>query len=600
MKQRTFPKPTAIESAHLGDKPTLDELELVALYASSPSTLWAERVLSGEMKRSVTSVLNDETDVLPHAILAAGTGNLIIGLTRDDMVLKDGEWVEDDELFGATVPLSLDEIAFVARAFSEGFESVQLRSELPVAWLTSDSALTAAGESDVPEGATVIAVVDELDKNAVLELLAITKGPEIQRRHNGKWESDNGWLIDLKSLDPPPIVKLDSEMVGSVIAQVDEATKDEEFEKKVTKQKKIQSSATIRGMEARLDQIEIDALLAVAKSPKGIKSTEKLKQYWTTGKGGLTKIRWGTPGSWTRCHRHLVKYIGPRAKGYCMNLCQRMGGSSVGCHVGTKAKRKAKSALRGAAKYEKSDWTLKSKSKSESKSTPNRSSTPHARKDRKTDRVLSTAEIEQRREAARKSALARRKNDSASRAEEWKTMTLAEKVEMAAQIEEAARIRKQELESKIRATKDAGDKAALRGELDDINDMLSAKDSWVRNAKADELRVINDALDEVRREADSLKEASDRKIKSKRREAESLEVQIQFAETEVEKIELRGQAAVIRGEVKQLSAERDAIGEASAKAIEELTDRRSELMDAYREATEYLKRRRKTESEFMI
>jgi len=402
-------------------------------------------------------------------------------------------------------------------------------------------------------------------------------------------------LIDLKSRDPPPIVKLDSEMVGSVVAQVDEATKDEEFEKKVTKQKKIQASATIREMEARLDQIEVDALLAVAKSPQGIKSTEKLKQYWTTGKGGLTKIRWGTPGSWTRCHRHLVKYIGPRAKGYCMNLCQRMGGSGIACHVGTKAKRKA---LRGAATYTKSDWKLKSKS--ESKSTPNRSSTPHARDDRKTDRVLSVAEIEQRREAARKSALARRKNDSASRAEEWKTMTLAEKVEMAAQIEEAARIRKQELESKIRATKDAGDKAALRGELDDINDMLSAKDSWVRNAKADELRVINDALDEVRREADSLKEASDRKIKSKRREAESLEVQIQFAETEVEKIELRGQAAVIRGEVKQLSAERDAIGEASAKAIEELTDRRSELMDAYREATEYLKRRRKTESEFMI
>lgn len=33
-----------------------------------------------------------------------------------------------------------------------------------------------------------------------------------------------------------------------------------------------------------------------------------LKLYWTTGKGAL-KIRWGTPGDWTRCHRELVKHV---------------------------------------------------------------------------------------------------------------------------------------------------------------------------------------------------------------------------------------------------------------------------------------------------
>lgn len=44
----------------------------------------------------------------------------------------------------------------------------------------------------------------------------------------------------------------------------------------------------------------------------GIDNT--LERYWKFGKGAL-KIRWGTPGDWTRMHRHLVKYVGDeRAK----------------------------------------------------------------------------------------------------------------------------------------------------------------------------------------------------------------------------------------------------------------------------------------------
>jgi hypothetical protein len=45
-------------------------------------------------------------------------------------------------------------------------------------------------------------------------------------------------------------------------------------------------------------------------------NAEELRQYWTRGKGAA-KIRWGTPGDWTRCVRNLSKYMGPRAKGYC-------------------------------------------------------------------------------------------------------------------------------------------------------------------------------------------------------------------------------------------------------------------------------------------
>lgn len=42
-----------------------------------------------------------------------------------------------------------------------------------------------------------------------------------------------------------------------------------------------------------------------------------LERYWKVGKGAL-KIRWRTPGDWTRCNRHLVKYVGPeRAARIC-------------------------------------------------------------------------------------------------------------------------------------------------------------------------------------------------------------------------------------------------------------------------------------------
>ena len=45
-------------------------------------------------------------------------------------------------------------------------------------------------------------------------------------------------------------------------------------------------------------------------------NAEKLRRYWVYGKGAA-KIKWGAPGDWTRCYHHLMKYMGPRAKGYC-------------------------------------------------------------------------------------------------------------------------------------------------------------------------------------------------------------------------------------------------------------------------------------------
>jgi hypothetical protein len=39
-----------------------------------------------------------------------------------------------------------------------------------------------------------------------------------------------------------------------------------------------------------------------------------LERYWKRGVGAA-KIRWGTPGDWTRCHGHVAKQVGgQRAK----------------------------------------------------------------------------------------------------------------------------------------------------------------------------------------------------------------------------------------------------------------------------------------------
>lgn len=54
-------------------------------------------------------------------------------------------------------------------------------------------------------------------------------------------------------------------------------------------------------------------------TPKDMKATEKLRQYWERG-GGAAKIRWGEPGDFSRCVRQLVQHANmtkDQAEGYC-------------------------------------------------------------------------------------------------------------------------------------------------------------------------------------------------------------------------------------------------------------------------------------------
>jgi len=65
-------------------------------------------------------------------------------------------------------------------------------------------------------------------------------------------------------------------------------------------------------------------------SPKDVKNTQRLMEYWAHGPGAA-KIRWGVPGDFDRCVVELGKYVSPGiVKGLCSNLHQRATGARPG------------------------------------------------------------------------------------------------------------------------------------------------------------------------------------------------------------------------------------------------------------------------------
>ena len=151
------------------------------------------------------------------------------------------------------------------------------------------------GKALTPETSDVqpmyLAIVSPDDPRAVFDLVSIVPKsttmptPMTFKRVNGKWEQDPQILQDLSSATPPPVVALDQDAFEDVLKQVDGA-------------------------------VTSSALIAKGGLDRNRGNAEKLRRYWLYGRGAL-KIRWNTPGDWTRCVRQLSKYMGPRAKGYC-------------------------------------------------------------------------------------------------------------------------------------------------------------------------------------------------------------------------------------------------------------------------------------------
>lgn len=369
---RTFEVPAALVAA--GYSPAVD-LDVLDREVEFPGEFgeWAEKVLFVENTKILQDVCGNMR-LLPRGILSSvdlDDGSLLVaGLVDSDGRVWDSQfnaWGAPSDVVDVvdnTVVLDDDEVAFVARALREGADEVWFRPYIPKAFVSAVVAAPPPPQDrlgrkskvpevpptaeEIPPGSAIVAVVDPIDEDAVLEMLAITPGPRVLRRHDGNWFEDPEWIPVLKSIKPPSVVKLTEPQVASVTAQVDRSTNDQDWEpfeadsreqyQIFTASAAVDDYSVLDLSELQDEDIEktVQSLVAVAGrelSPEDIKNTERLKRYWTIGKGAA-KIRWGTPGAWSRCYRNVVKYMPPYvAKGYCTNLSQRLGGHGIATHV---------------------------------------------------------------------------------------------------------------------------------------------------------------------------------------------------------------------------------------------------------------------------
>lgn len=57
----------------------------------------------------------------------------------------------------------------------------------------------------------------------------------------------------------------------------------------------------------------------------------RLEEYWVHGKGAVA-IKWGVPGDFDRCVRHLEKYFPQNPQALCSNLHMKATGVRPGQH----------------------------------------------------------------------------------------------------------------------------------------------------------------------------------------------------------------------------------------------------------------------------
>jgi hypothetical protein len=211
-------------------------------------------------------------------------------------------------------------------------------------WDDREFSITAAidnGAAMSPESSDVqpiyLASVAADDPTAVLELIALVPAsttqtsPMTYTRKKGDWERNPRTLADLQSATPPPVVPLDSAALEDCLDQMDGQQEQDVADEQPAPQTvqvsdiQVSSQAPAAPVTASIttDQALMilwgpnpDAIIAAGGADRNRGGAEKLRKYWTSGPGAA-KIMWGTPGDWTRCVRHLGKYMGTRAKGYC-------------------------------------------------------------------------------------------------------------------------------------------------------------------------------------------------------------------------------------------------------------------------------------------
>ena len=224
----------------------------------------------------------------------------------------------------------------------DAIEKKKKRSDV-YAIIAAASEITGPESSDIPP--VYMAVVAPDDPQAVMDLICLVPAsststvPTVFTYKNNKWEQDDRMLTDLKSPTPPPVIVLDDEALDSVLSQIN--TEDDIEKPQVAAAlpefSNAESSLSIVDKYlASFWSLEFGMLPVTAAGglDRNRGNAEQLRRYWTHGKGAA-KIRWGAPGDWERCYRHLSKYMGPRAKGYC----QLRHKEATGMYTSTHAKK---------------------------------------------------------------------------------------------------------------------------------------------------------------------------------------------------------------------------------------------------------------------
>ena len=304
--------------------PTLDEVETAGQVFGGEVANWSERLVDmfNRTLPATTGVayLDEQSYIVGVGMrsgLTAGaqTEHVITGLDRADA-------------------------CFTLRAFDQGYQRVRPMPLAPVAIIDvmaerpvlaaaedEDAAEVESAAVDVPEDARVFVEVDPAHREVVYDVWAVAPstsagGLGVWRRHDGQWMDDPGFLATLRGETPPTLLYLptDSPVLADVVSQVDKSTSGQPF-------KALTASITLS------PEIYTDLLPLIARGTRGGLSkeagvgkggnAETLRRYWSEGEGGKVKIRWGVGGDWYRCVKHLRKYMGTRAKGYCNLLHKR-------------------------------------------------------------------------------------------------------------------------------------------------------------------------------------------------------------------------------------------------------------------------------------
>lgn len=263
---------------------------------------------------------------------------------------KDGEWVANDQILNdlksATPPpvVELDDKAILNDVLVQMDEGLTASAELIKYWYNVIEPVLAAGGLDQNrgnaeelrrywtrgKGAAKIRWGTPGDWKRCVRYLAKYMGPRAkgycQLRHKDATGVYTGSKLN-PGRDNSSDEFLMEEVWGENIGQPTEITEDDmlmPIEEIMSESDDLYDStwepedAICKTMDelGKCSDDEFEALIAAGGFDRNRGNAEELRRYWTTGKGAL-KIRWGTPGDWTRCVRQLSKYMGPRAKGYC-------------------------------------------------------------------------------------------------------------------------------------------------------------------------------------------------------------------------------------------------------------------------------------------